>query len=147
MNLPRAKPHVCLSVSKSRQRTLPVGSAGSLLMCASSDADTRGCSCGRRYIGIQKTSQINPTAPVTMNADCQPKFSASHGTIIGAAIAPTFEPALTNPIAIARSFLGNHSASVLVAAGYAGDSVTPSSPRANPKPHADPTTACSIDAT
>ena len=44
-----------------------------------------------------------------------------------------FVPALTKPKANARSRRGNHSASVFAAAGKAGDSDTPSSPRITPK--------------
>src|SRR4051812_45111277 len=84
--------------------------------------------------------------PVTTNADCQPQLSASHGTMSGAATAPTLAPALAKPIASARSFFGNHSARVLTAAGYAGDSVTPSSARTTPKVNAPRARPCSIAA-
>jgi len=39
------------------------------------------------------------------------------GTTNGAAMAPMFEPELNIPVAKALSFLGNHSATVLIAAG------------------------------
>ena len=38
-------------------------------------------------------------------------------------IAPTFEPALNIPVAIARSFTGNHSAVALIAPGKLADIV------------------------
>src|SRR4051812_46852204 len=95
----------------------PVGSGGSEWMYASSDGETRGCSAGLRYIGIQNPSHKSPIPPVTTNADCQPQLSASQGTTAGAATAPTFAPALAKPIASARSFFGNHSAIVFTAAG------------------------------
>src|SRR5438034_791489 len=66
--------------------------------------------------------------------------------MIGARMAPTFEPALTTPIASARSFLGNHSARVLVAAGKAGDSVTPRSALGAAEPKAERTVAWSMGA-
>ncbi len=62
-------------------------------------------------------SQMNPSAPVAMNAARHPHVSAIHGTMIGVMIAPTFEPALKMPVANARSRDGNHSATVLIDAG------------------------------
>ena len=49
-----------------------------------------------------------------------------HGTNRAATIAPKFEPLLKMPVARARSFLGNHSATVLMDAGK-----FPPSPTAN----------------
>ncbi len=61
-----------------------------------------------------------------MNAACQPQVeSAMIGTTAGARMAPTLEPALKMPVAKARSFLGNHSATVLMAAGKLPDSPMP----------------------
>ena len=54
-------------------------------------------------------------------------------TIIGAAIAPTVDPELKIPIAKARSFLGNHSATVLTEAGKFADSPKPNAARAKAK--------------
>ena len=68
-----------------------------------------------------------------MKAHCQEKVSASQGTTSGAMIAPTFVPALKMPVASARSFLGNHSATDLIAAGKLADSPSPSAKRAAPK--------------
>jgi len=45
-------------------------------------------------------------------------------------IAPVFVPALKMPVANARSFLGNHSATALMAPGKFADSATPSNARA-----------------
>jgi len=42
---------------------------------------------------------------------------AIQGTVNGATIAPTFVPELNMPVASARSFFGNHSATVFMAAG------------------------------
>ena len=96
-------------------------------MYASSACDSRGCSSGRRYSGSQKSSQTRPTAPVRMKAHCQPKWSAIQGTVSGATIAPTLEPELKMPVASARSFFGNHSATVLIAAGKLPASPSPRS--------------------
>jgi hypothetical protein len=49
-------------------------------------------------------------------------------------MAPTFEPALKMPVASARSFFGNHSATVLIAAGKLPDSPRPRRKRATLKP-------------
>src|SRR5678815_2939882 len=86
-----------------------------------------------------------PINPVPMNAHCQPQVFASHGTTAGASTAPIFVPALTNPKANARSFFGNHSDSVFVAAGKFGDSETPRKTLMMPNPHALFATTCKID--
>src|SRR3954465_11930255 len=52
------------------------------------------------------------------------------GTKYAAASAPTFVPALKMPVANARSFRGNHSAVVLMAAGKFPDSPKPRAARA-----------------
>ena len=69
-----------------------------------------------------------------MNAACHPNATASHGTASGATSAPTFVPALKMPVASARSRLGNHSATVLIAAGKLPDSPIPSANRATTNP-------------
>ena len=53
--------------------------------------------------------------------------------MMGAAIAPIVEPELKSPIAKARSFLGNHSATVFTEAGKFADSPKPNAARANAK--------------
>src|SRR5437867_13423414 len=92
-------------------------SDGSLRMYASSLLDKRGCSSGRRYIASQRISQRNPVRPVTINVHRQPYVSVIHGTVNAATNTPTFVPALKIPVAKARSFRGNHSATVLMLAG------------------------------
>ena len=54
------------------------------------------------------------------------------GAVVGSGvtIAPILEPALNTPVANARSFFGNHSATVLIAAGKLPDSVRPRNARA-----------------
>ena len=81
-----------------------------------------------------------------MKAACQPKASAIHGMTRGAPTAPTSEPELKIPVARARSFFGNHSATVLIAAGKFPASVMPSANRATPNPSTEPASACAIDA-
>jgi hypothetical protein len=71
-------------------------------------------------------SQAKPSAPVSKNAQRQPRWTAIHGTMSGVTIAPMLVPALKTPVARALSFLGNHSATHLMLAGK-----TPASP--NPK--------------
>src|SRR5665647_861340 len=94
----------------------------------------------------QKTSHIKPTAPVIIKASCHPQVIAIQGTTSGARIAPTFVPELKIPVARARSFLGNHSATVLIAAGKLPASLTPSNPRQTPNPKVLLAVACKIEA-
>ena len=81
---------------------------------------------------------MKPKAPVRMKAHCQPKLRAIQGTTAGAMIAPTLVPALKRPVAKARSFFGNHSATDLIAAGKLAASPRPSAKRAAPKPKRRP---------
>ena len=60
-----------------------------------------------------------------------------NGTTIGVTIAPMLVPALNSPVAKARSARGNHSATVLMAAGKLPDSPRPSAKRAAMNPAAD----------
>ena len=59
------------------------------------------------------------------------------GTTIGVMIAPMFVPALKRPVANARSERGNHSATVLMAAGKLPDSPRPRAKRAAMNPATD----------
>src|SRR6476661_2565258 len=61
-------------------------------------------------------------------------------------MAPILEPELKMPVARALSFLGNHSAVVLIAAGKLPDSVKPKAALATKKPRVDFTKACPIAA-
>ena len=96
--------------------------------------------------GIQKQSQTNPAKPAARKGDCHPNERAIHGTMAGAIIAPTFAPELKMPVAKARSFWGNHSATVLIAAGKLPPSPNPSSTRAEKKPPKLETSECAIAA-
>src|SRR5262245_31189146 len=73
-----------------------------------------------------------------MNAHCQHQCPAIHGTTSGLHSAPTFVPELKIPVASDRSFLGNHSATVLIDAGNAPASPIPSANRAMANPTAAP---------
>src|SRR5258705_12066841 len=77
---------------------------------------------------------MRPAKPVAMKAACQPKRIASIGTRAGAMIAPTFDPELKMPVASARSFFGNHSATTLMLAGKLPDSPRPRRNRAKLNP-------------
>src|ERR1039458_6214610 len=92
------------------------------------------------------TIHTNPAPPRPANAHRQPNSSVSHGTRSGARIAPAFDPELKTPVANARSRFGNHSATVLMAAGKLPASPKPSRKRAQPKPIADAASACSMAA-
>src|ERR1700754_3563210 len=83
----------------------------------------------------QNISQIKPTAPVMINVAFQPQYALIKGTLSGAIMAPIPAPELNMAVAKARSFLGNHSATVLMAAGKFPASLTPSALRATPKPN------------
>jgi len=74
----------------------------------------------------QNPIQMNPIAPMTMNAISQPYLAAMTGTVMGAIRAPTCAPELNMLVENARSFLGKNSAVVLMAAGK-----LPASPRAS----------------
>src|ERR1051325_7462197 len=72
-----------------------------------------------------------------MNAQYQPNAAVMNGTVIGVTTAPMFVPALNSPVAKARSLRGNHSATVLIAAGKLPDSPSPSRKRTTMKPATD----------
>src|SRR3546814_12462071 len=111
-------------------------------MYCSSRAFTRGCFSGARYNKNQQATQTNPIAPVSMNADFHPKCNVINVTISGATIAPTEEPELKIPVTYARSFFGNHSATVLIAAGKFAASPSPSTALAMENPATERTPAC-----
>src|SRR5262245_5675028 len=72
-----------------------------------------------------------------MNAQYQPNVAVIHGTVIGVTTAPMLVPALKSPVANARSRCGNHSATVLIAAGKLPDSPRPSANRTAMNPATD----------
>jgi len=61
-------------------------------------------------------------APVIIKASCHPYKARMVGTKMGAKTAPILAPELKIPVAKALSFFGNHSATVLMAAGKLPDS-------------------------
>src|SRR6267378_3734368 len=86
-----------------------------------------------RYSANHRKSHRKPSDPVTTNAQRQPQFSVISGTRSGVRIAPVLVPALKMPVARARSSLGNHSPTVLMAPGKLADSPRPRSARAAEK--------------
>src|SRR6266571_5501914 len=83
-----------------------------------------------RYGASHRNSQRKPSEPVKTNAQRQLQVRAIQGTMRGVRIAPVFVPALKMPVARARSSLGNHSPTLLMAPGKLADSPRPSSARA-----------------
>ena len=112
----------------------------------SSPSERRGCSCGRRYTRSHKTSQVALKNPVKRKAQRHPRCTATQGTVSGAIMAPTFVPELKTPVASARSFFGNHSVTVFIAAGKFPDSPSPNMPRAKANPKTELASACPIAA-
>src|SRR6186997_1335122 len=72
-----------------------------------------------------------------MNASYHPQASTIAGTSSGVASAPIFVPELKIPVARARSFFGNHSATVLIEAGKLPASPNPSKNRTMMNPRTD----------
>ena len=108
--------------------------------------DSIGARCGARYSVNQRTSHSRSSAPVAMNAQRHPSQRVIAGTSSAATITPTLLPALKIPVASARSFCGNHSATALTAAGKFPDSPAPSRARATPKPATVRARACPMAA-
>src|SRR5215212_4425581 len=106
-------------------------------MKSSSDFEIDLCSSGRLYNVHHAISHRKPIAPVAMNAARQPHVSVIQGTTRGVTSAPMFVPELNIPVASARSFLGNHSATVLIEAGKLPASPRPRKKRATPKPNTE----------
>src|SRR5215471_17158885 len=92
-------------------------------------------------------SQTKPSAPVTMNAECQPHLRASHTTIGGVMMAPVTAAELASPLSSARSLGGYHSETTAVDAMKLNDSPIPSRNRITPRPTEVRATACRISAT
>src|SRR3954462_13776499 len=88
-----------------------------------------------------------PNTDVSRKQARQPYIAFSATNAGGPIIDATFEPALNTPVAKARSFLGNHSATALMAAGKLPASPRPSMARQKPKPSVDRDSACSPAAT
>src|SRR5260221_13444761 len=91
-------------------------------------------------------SQTNPSAPVKRKVERQPQSEAIHGARSGVTMAPTLVPALKMPVAKARSFLGNHSATLLMLAGKTPASPKPSAKRAAAKLRKEAAAACAMEA-
>src|SRR5258708_5284529 len=91
-------------------------------------------------------SQTNPSAPVRRKAERQPQCSAIHGTTSGVTMAPALVPALKIPVARARSFLGNHSATHLMLAGEKPAPPKPGGQGAGGKPAKETSAAWAMEA-
>src|SRR5258705_9869618 len=91
-------------------------------------------------------SQAKPRAPVSKNAQRHPRCRAIQGTMNGVTMAPMLVPALKIPVARARSFLGNHSATHLMLAGKTPASPKPSAKRAAAKLKKEPAAAWAMEA-
>src|SRR5438270_8834283 len=91
-------------------------------------------------------SQTNPRAPVKRKVERQPQREAIHGARSGVTMAPTLVPALKMPVAKARSFFGNHSATDLMLAGKTPASPKPKAERAAAKLTKDPAAAWAMEA-
>ena len=115
-------------------------------MCASSSADRFGWSSGAWKPICQKISQMNPMAPMVMNANCHPKFSAII-TVMNDTMTPTFVPELNSPVASARSRCGNHCPMALIDAGKFPASAAPRKNRATANPTVPRARAVTIDIT
>src|SRR5688572_10607082 len=72
-----------------------------------------------------------------MKLNRQPYFMFSHTNSGGPIIEATFVPALKMPVAKARSFFGNHSATAFTAAGKLPASPNPSIARQNARSNAE----------
>ena len=81
-----------------------------------------------------------------MNAPRQPHRTLIHATTTGASMAPTLVPELKIPVASARSFFGNHSATALMLAGKTAASPKPRANRETAKPVSELAKAVPIEA-
>src|SRR5258707_15582962 len=84
--------------------------------------------------------------PTITKAQRQPSQTVKGGATIGVRTAPTFVPELKIPVASARSFFGNHSATALMLAGKTPDSPSPSAERAAMKLPSERQPAVAIEA-
>src|ERR1700723_2095239 len=91
-------------------------------------------------------THANPSEPVITKAQRHPRWMTIHGTNKGVRIAPTLVPALKIPVAKARSFQGNHSATVLMLAGNTPDSPNPNADLAIMKLNRELPIACPAEA-
>ena len=91
----------------------------------------------------QSVRLMAPITGVTRKHVRQPYMAAIQTKAGGPIIVATLEPALKMPVAKARSRLGNHSETALIAAGKLPLSPSPSMPRQKPSCVALPTVECS----
>src|SRR3954471_8447942 len=94
----------------------------------------------------QKTTQMNPRAPVSYKATCQPQAAVTNPAINGANSPPILLPELNTPVARARSRTGNHVATHLMQVGKLPPSPSPSTTRAIVKPATEATKPWAVEA-
>src|SRR6202012_414960 len=85
----------------------------------------------------QSINQTKPINPENTNAARQPNRTATKGITIAATAPPTLDPLSKIATATLRSWLGNHSATVLLAPGQLKPSPTPRRKRKEAKPNTD----------
>src|ERR1700733_4960439 len=83
-------------------------------------------------------NQTNPSSPEKTKDHRQPNSSAIHGMASAAKAPPTLEPLSKIATATLRSWLGNHSATVLLAAGQLKPSPMPNRKRQDAKAKTEP---------
>ena len=126
-----------------RQEALPGDGrdrlGGSQRMCASSAAVEPWVLLGRRRSRApEEPARRSRWRRWRGRPTRHPQWRVIQGTARGVTSAPTFVPELKMPVAKARSFFGNHSATVLMEAGKLPASPRPSTNRASAKPAAAP---------
>ena len=89
----------------------------------------RSASGGGWYVSHHQSAHTRPAAPQATKTQRQEPCSRIAAIAGGATTAPTAVPALTRPMAVARSAAGNHSAITFVAAGNPPPSPAPSRKR------------------
>src|SRR6266581_3518649 len=90
----------------------------------------------------QARNHTTPSAEVSRKQPRHPNTAFKATNAGGPIIAATFVPALKTPVAKARSFLGNHSATALMAAGKFPASPKPSMALQKPKPIVERASTC-----
>src|SRR5271157_625599 len=146
MNLPIAIAHNCRCGINFRQGIFLASSAAPGSSALNAPVAPRLLSPGERYSASHAITQSIPIAPVHRNAHLHPNWIVIHGTVKGVTSAPTFVPALNIPVASARSFFGNHSATLFTEARKLPPSPNPSVARAIANPVTDRAAAWAIAA-
>src|SRR5882724_2126661 len=123
MNLATTSPQVSRkrnSCIQDKRGAKPNVSCGGPTESSSSEA------FGERYENCHHAVHSSPIPPANTKIQRQVEYKRIVAMRGGATTAPTAVPELTMPIAVARSFVGNHSATARVAAGKPPPSPMPS---------------------